>query len=217
MSADQNDEEEEDEEVDEETLKREALIDEQRTKQLEQIEAVIPPLKKKVKELSDQNRRLALLESVSGGLYDELDKLAKKAAADEITDLAVEQVNDVLRETKELIANDSYIQRYKEFVPAGNNPQYRDVVMMLRQLWQGLTRFSDELSNERTRVAQLLTNARGIRVALTIFLEEKDHPVKGDLEYNDEDASAEWFESGSRFSFYKLNRTNISEHFAVAS
>jgi hypothetical protein len=103
----------------------------------------------KIREINDEylliekdSGQYHLLKSVSSGLYDELDKLCKKSPAEPITDLALTSVNEVIKETKQLIQNDIYIQRISEFIPAGDNPQLRDAVMVMRQITQG-SLFSD--------------------------------------------------------------------------
>src|SRR6266446_8540260 len=114
-----------------------------RNEQIGRLDAAIEGLSFKKRALGDRQERIRALESVALGLYEELDKLAKKAPADQVTDLALEQTNDVIREAKELLSDDPYIQRYKEFVAAGDNPEHRDVVMILRQIRQGLSRFTE--------------------------------------------------------------------------
>jgi len=81
------------------------------------------------------------INSELGGLYQELDKIYRKAPGEQVSDLTVENVNNLIRDTKEIINEDPYIDRVKEFVPAGDNPEYRDVIIVLRQLMQGLNRF----------------------------------------------------------------------------
>jgi hypothetical protein len=93
--------------------------------------------------------RLGLLAET--GLYDEIDKLAKKAGADQVTDLALEQVNEFVRDAKTLMPEDAYVQRQKEFVAAGDNPEHRDVVFVMRQLRQGLERFDAKVTSLQTR------------------------------------------------------------------
>jgi len=85
--------------------------------------------------------RLEQISSELNGLYQEIDKIYKKAPEEPISDLTVENVNNLIKDTKEIVKDDPYIDRVKEFVPAGDNPEYRDVIIVLRQLRQGLDRF----------------------------------------------------------------------------
>jgi hypothetical protein len=87
--------------------------------------------------------KLEQISSELDGLYEELDKIYKKAPEEQISSLTVENVNALIKDTKEIINEDPYIDRVKEFVPAGDNPEYRDVIMVLRQLKQGLKRFKE--------------------------------------------------------------------------
>jgi len=52
----------------------------------------------------------------------------------EATPLIVEQVNDIIRDAKSIIEGDPYLDRVKEFVPAGNNPTYPDVLLVARSV-----------------------------------------------------------------------------------
>ena len=216
MATETDDEEEESDEETQERERQEQMLIDRRTQQLEQIRGVIPLLDDYATNLKTQHQKMVLLESVSAGLYDETDKLAKKAAVDEITDLALSQVNDLIREAKEFLVKDPYVQKYNEFVAAGNNPQYRDVVMVLRQIRQGLDRFQTTNAVEIKRAATLLSDAKGIRVALALFLKGEDHVSKQQITYNGEDVSSKWLNSSlNDFSFLALDRVNIPEHFGV--
>lgn len=82
-----------------------------------------------------------LLESELTGVYDELDKLCKKAANEPVTQLQLSIVNNIIQQTKLLLRGDMVIDDIHMFVAAGDNPEYRDVVVVLRQLRQGLDRF----------------------------------------------------------------------------
>ena len=66
--------------------------------------------------------------------------LTKKAPAESVTDLALNQINDVIRDVKELLQDDPYIQQLVEFIPAGDNPELRDALLVIGQIRQGLKR-----------------------------------------------------------------------------
>lgn len=86
-----------------------------------------------------------LLSEVTG-LYDEMDKLAKKAPSEPMTKLQLKIVNSFTRKAKHLLAGDAIIDEIEIFVSAGDNPEYRDVVTVLRQIRQGLERFRSKNS-----------------------------------------------------------------------
>jgi len=82
-----------------------------------------------------------LLESELEGLYDEMDKLAKKAPTETVTNLQLKVVNSFVQKAKKLLSEDTIIDEVTVFVAAGDNPEYRDIVTVLRQIRQGLKRF----------------------------------------------------------------------------
>ena len=187
-----------------------------RAKQLQQLDAAIAELTVKSEELGSLQKKLALLESVSLGLYEEIDKLAKKAGADEVTPLVLEQVNDVIREAKELISDDPYVKRYHEFVPAGNNPQHRDVVLLLRQIRQGLERFASGINESKSRTDMLLSDAKGVRIAVLFAIQGKESVRREDLENNEVDVQPRWLRGlPVYFSFPVLDRTDIPSYFSA--
>jgi hypothetical protein len=82
-----------------------------------------------------------ILESELNGLYDEMDKLGRKAPNEPITNLQLKIVNNVVKKAKYLMSGDTVIDEVEIFVAAGDNPEYRDIVTVLRQIRQGLERF----------------------------------------------------------------------------
>lgn len=100
--------------------------------------------------LKETQNEWELLRSVVHGMYDEVDKLTKKAPADEISELALRRINQVIKQSKTLLAGDPYVDSIEIFVAAGENPEYRDVLMILREITEGLLRQEDE-RKERTR------------------------------------------------------------------
>src|ERR1051326_106460 len=82
-----------------------------------------------------------LVESELTGLYDEVDKLAKKVPNEPVTDLQLKILNSLIRKAKHLLSGDAIINEVEIFVAAGNNPEYRDVLTVLRQIRQGLERY----------------------------------------------------------------------------
>lgn len=96
---------------------------------------------KQLKELLGIRLACELLESELEGLYDEMDKLAKKAPTETVTNLQLRVVNSFVQKAKKLLAGDTIIDEITVFVAAGDNPEYRDVITVLRQIKQGLERF----------------------------------------------------------------------------
>lgn len=141
---------------------------------LPRIENIIFILKSRREELVKDKKQLALLQSVSEGLYEEIDKLSKKAPAESLTDLAYSQVNDVIRESKLLIPEDPFIQRLNEFVAAGDYPEHRDAVIVLRQIRQGLERFETKVKPLSDQISKMLHEAAAIQEALQYFISQRE-------------------------------------------
>jgi hypothetical protein len=188
-----------------------------RNKQLAQIEESIAVLERRLHDCRHNQRdQLTLLDSVSHGLYDEIDKLAKKAPAEPVTDLALEQINDVIRETKQLIQSDPYVRRLNEFVAAGDNPQHRDAVIVLRQIRQGLERFGRQLDSLISLLRTRLGDAKGISVAIRLNLDGEEVVDENELKEYGVTVSSEWLSGDDEFSFTRLDVTDIHEYFAEA-
>ena len=193
---------------------------ERRNRQLSELEQVVVALNKKVEDLLQKKRKVDLLQSVSLGLYDEMDKMAKKSGADQVTDLALEQVNEFIKDAKGLMAEDAYVQRQKEFVPAGDNPQYRDVVVVMRQLRQGLDRLDADMAPHLTRWKEALADAKGVRVAVELILENDEPVSKDELKEREVGAKPRWWTTDDSyteqvFSFEVLDRTDIPKYFTA--
>ena len=101
-------------------------------------------VKSRYEELKKSRPKRELLHNVVIGLYDEIEKLTKKSPADEITELAMRRVNALIKEAKELLKGDPFVDTIEVFVAAGENPQNRDVLLILREIKQGLERQSSE-------------------------------------------------------------------------
>jgi hypothetical protein len=89
--------------------------------------------------------------SFVAGLYDEVDKLSKKTPGAAMSDLATERVNRAIRDAKKLLTEDQYLADVHEFVPAGNNPEMRDALLVLREIrgaaYRSLSQEDYELKN----------------------------------------------------------------------
>lgn len=194
-------------------------IKQKRTGQLEQIRNIIATLEPLLRNASGhQKNQLELLDSVSLGLYEEIDKLSKKAPAEPVTDLVLTQMNEVIRETKELIKQDTYVQRLQEFVSAGDNTQHRDAVVVMRQVRQGLDRFRDELSSSTNQLREKLDDAKGISIALQLYLEGEISITRYNLDYYGTKVSKYWYDANSNeFDFGKLDNINIADYFKFSN
>lgn len=163
--------------------------------------------------------KLTLLESVSLGLYEELDKLCKKAPAEKLTDLILANLNDIIKETKELAEEDPYIQRLTVFVAAGDNPEQRDALVVLRQIRQGLERHRKKLELERSETRELLAEAKCIQIALIRLIEGDKDLQKSDLSrYGIRLVPEKWFYDAypNAFDYQLLAKIDIPTYFKIA-
>lgn len=87
------------------------------------------------------------LTSFVDGLYAEMDKLAKKAPASLVSDLATARVNRAIDDARKLMKDhDRYISEVATFVPAGENPEVRDVLVVLTEISQALKRLDQKFA-----------------------------------------------------------------------
>jgi hypothetical protein len=150
---------------------KEAELRSRRLGQLKTVQAVAEALQNAVRSAHDKGEQCGTLSDHLSGLYEEVDKLAKGKALLEATDLTVEHVNNVVRDAKALIAGDTYLDRVKEFVPAGNNPLYPDVLLTVRAVQQAVSRFQTQLDRRKQNLARSSQEARTIICALQFFVD----------------------------------------------
>lgn len=82
-----------------------------------------------------------MIKSELMGLYDEVDKLVRILPKESITPLQLKITNDLLGKAKVLLSEDTAIDQVEIFVREAGMPEYRDVIIVLRQIRQGLERF----------------------------------------------------------------------------
>ena len=82
-----------------------------------------------------------LLWTSTVALYEEVDKLAKKAPKETLSTLTLRMVNQAIEDTKAFLPDDAYLKTVTRFEPAGDNPEYRDAVLVVGQLVAALKRF----------------------------------------------------------------------------
>lgn len=82
------------------------------------------------------------VKSYVTGIYDEVDKLAKKKSTEAVSDRMVERANRAILAARELLAdeNDPFLDEIEKFVPAGDPIEARDVVLTLRLVKDALDR-----------------------------------------------------------------------------
>lgn len=177
--------------------------DEARSEKLSQLQSLISGLNENIERLRKiKKSQLVLLQSVSLGLYEEIEKLCKKAPAESLTDLALQQINDVIRDTKEMVTADIYVQRLNEFVAAGDNPELRDALMVLRQIRTGLERFQVHLNEEIEKATSKRDEA--LFVSLGVQLDLQGEAV-------DRVSLGKYVNGQNIFSHWMMRRGDITE------
>lgn len=185
-----------------------------RTEKLSQLREITEALELRVSELDEQAEQRELLQSVTHGLYEETDKLSKKAPAEQVTELLLEQVNQVIGETKQLIKNDPYVQRLNQFVPAGDRPEHRDVVVILRMVLQALQRFTGTLAKDRPAAQRRLSEARVLEYATEQWQNSGVVIQKHELNEKFVKHADDWFvEDDGAFDFDSLDNESLKEYF----
>lgn len=213
-------------------------LTQKRTKQLDQISEVISSLESSQLTNQAHHEKFEALDSVSVGIYDEIDKLTKKKPIEAATEIMVEEVNDIIRETQRLITEDPYIKRLKVFVPAGERPEVRDVLFVLRLVRQGMERFGKRLNQEKQEIDKLMLEAKVIKIALEIFqqnylddddyLDDEDYLYDEDIQIKTEDIQRmsglkvpdKWEVRGRHsnliFNFEQLDYIEIEDYFKLS-
>jgi hypothetical protein len=185
-----------------------------RSAKLAELQEIVEQLEANAELLDEQGEQRDLLESVTEGLYEETDKLSKKAPGEQVTELLLDQVNQVIGETKELIEEDPYVQRMNQFVPAGDRPEHRDVVVILRMVLQGLKRFSGRLTQEVPLVKQRIKEAEVLVYATEYYQQNGAILTKGQLNRNFARQAEAWFVGeDEHFDFEDLDKRSLKEYF----
>lgn len=125
------------------------------------------------------------------GLYEEVDKLTKGKSVVPPSDLLVEVVNTQITDAKGLIFRDTYLDRLKSFVPAGDNPSYPDLLLSLRILQQTSERFTSMLEVETQKHSSTGSELLTIAAALKIAEQDEVDFYNEDNDKEEPDASEE--------------------------
>jgi len=131
------------------------------------------------------------------GLYGEVDKLTKGKSLIPTSDMLVELVNSLITDTKDLVFRDTYLDRLKTFVPAGDNPSYPDVLIALRIVQQTLERFETLLELETTKHSDIGSQLATIVAALQVARQDEiDFYANNETTDGDSEADSETSDSG---------------------
>jgi len=190
-----------------------------RTGQLENAKLAVERLEKALNAFENDTVRHRALSSHLQGFYEEIDKLTKSKALVEATDLVVQQSNYIIQDAKDLIKGDVHLDRVKEFVPAGTNPEYRDVLLVLRAIQQSLARCETQSEGRKKNLTSELRGARTISAALQCYLDGKEDSIPSKAEIQavvggsvTGDCFAEYEDGNDYFDFEKLDRHDLDAY-----
>jgi hypothetical protein len=166
-----------------------------------------------IASVREKRKKCERLASHLAGFYEEVDKLAKGKALLEATDLIVEHANNIVRESKGLIQGDPYLDQIKEFVPAGNNPVYPDVLWVARAVQQAVERYGAELRSEEELLEPKLLLGKTILAALRFFTEREGRvATRQSIATIIDNPPSEWFHGSygsEEFNFTRLDNRDI--------
>jgi hypothetical protein len=190
-------------------------------KQLEEAKLAAKRLEDQLRANSETAARRDALSSHLKGFYSEIDKLTKGKTLIPVTDLVVERINEIVRDAKAIVEGDTYLDRVKEFVPAGDNPVYPDVLMTARTIMESLERFKSRIEAIEKGIAKLIREAKTIQVAAQLYLDNNFIPSKEQVKevLGGKFVSDAWFltdeTSGEEsFDFDRLDRCRLEEYFS---
>jgi hypothetical protein len=186
------------------------------TRDLELAKSALADVEKQSQTAHEDASVFKALVSHLAGFYQEVDKLSKNKGVFEATDLVVQTINDVVRDAKRFATGDPYLDRTKEFVPAGQNPPYSDVLMVARTVQQFLQRSEEGILERGKQLARRSRHAQTIIAALSWWIENDDQPTKEDVaEGMTGKPSESWFfeaENGEwYFNHERLKQRGVQE------
>ena len=195
-----------------------------RRSQLDTVQTAIDRLSAWLQTAKKKEDDCAFLESHVSGFYIEIDKLTKGKTLLPATDLMVESINRIIQDAKALMDEDLYIGRLKEFVPAGDNPTYPDVLMVTRTIMSAADRARPRFTSAVKKAAAKSLDARTFKCALELFLQEPSEVVtKDEVETNvGKVGQSFWTDDDNKhnqalFDFDRLDELDLSEHLAAGS
>jgi hypothetical protein len=134
----------------------------------------------------------------------------------------VNGMNEIVREAKLIVSEDSYLDRVKEFVAAGDNPVYPDVLVKARTVMGSLERFKNRLGARGKEAEKMLREARTIQFATQHYVENDVVPSKEQVQdaLGGQFVPNSWFvedEGGlESFDFDRLDRFDIDGYFGLS-
>jgi len=208
---------------------REDLI-KKREQQLSDYQTAIETLQNRINDTISAKKECEALSNHSKGFYDEIDKLTKGKALIGVTDITVALVNDIIKDAKKSIKNDPHLDRIKEFVPAGDNPVYPDVLIVVRTVRESLDRHRKRQNDTLDRLRAQLQIVRTVIGALQFYLNdnanaqprEKEVPSKENIRpyvdgYTSDSCFTKYLDSQEKyFDFGRLDSESVEEYISLS-
>jgi hypothetical protein len=94
----------------------------------------------------------------------------------------LEEANAIISDAKRIVQDDPYLKRTHEFVAAGNNPVYPDVVLAMRAVIQSLDRYRAKKKEEAAGHAGTLNELNTILAAMQLLAEGHESASKDALQ-----------------------------------
>jgi hypothetical protein len=204
-------------------------LQEKRNQQLLDAQGVLEKFREKLRDTKGTIRACRDLSSHTDGFYEEINKLTKGKLLIGVTDLAVAQANEIIRDAKKIVKNDVHLDRIKEFVPAGDNPVYPDVLLTVRSVRDSLERadknLDDRLKFLRGRIQRIHTLIGALQYVLDEETEEEEkrYPRKAAVESYVEGDVSDFCFSAFRgtyeeyFDFDQLDGGSVEEYVSMGT
>ena len=193
-----------------------------RNKQLRKIRTVINRLGETVDAASDASKRRKALLSHLRTFYLEMSQIAKGKGLVllPVAELMVTQINNAIADAKQLITNDIYLDRVKQFISAGDPPTYSEV-LLTKTVEEVLTRHASEFKARSTVVTRRLNEAWTIESGLECSIDDLEHAVlRESVEERMNAPDGSWFledQNGDElFDLERLDNLDFDAHFAAA-
>jgi hypothetical protein len=145
--------------------------------------------------ITEATRRHGEQTSQLTGLYEEVDKLTKSKSIVPTPELLVELANGLVSDVKALAFRDTYLDRLRLFVPAGNNPNYPEILITLRVVQQSLLRFAVMVKSESAKHGSVVLELNAIVAALEIARLQEEQAENQSASDNEEESESEDDES----------------------
>jgi hypothetical protein len=205
----------------EKKISKKVALREEREKQLQVAKDALERLQKEAREARDLSARRVSLTEHLRGFYEEVDKLTKGKALIEATPLIVDQANEIINDAKGIVKDDVHLNRVKPFFPAGNNPVYPDVLVVMRVVLEGLKRAARIQEHRSNRIAVCIARANTAAIALEYFLEDENAEIsKEEVKWGldgaaIDDSSFAGDYTGKIFDFGRLDSRDLKEFFSA--